>query len=444
MSNVKFSLFIKKAKKNTQNQHPIVLTISVAGVRSQIYTGVSVELKQWNPILKKVKGYDENAKALNSTLEALLINARQISNQLMISGVPFNPNTIKEQLRNGGKKSPLLIESFDKFLSRMNSLIPSRYTRATLVKYTNTKNRVKEFVKHKTNRNDIFLYELNTQFMEEFDIWLRTKYQNNNNSVYYAQLTPQPSSTQSMVQDFGLGKINLVYSRPDVKGRKIFGGLEPYGTVWRTGANSATVIKFSDEVTMEGNKVPAGEYGLFSIPGEKEWTIILSKQSKQWGAYTYKPADDFLRFKVKTEHLAQLTETMTLAFTNVTPASCDLQMMWEHSGFVIHMTTDIDTKVMARIDSAMNTDKKTYYEALIYYYNNNKDMDKALAWATELEKDKNFPPFVPKLWKARVLLKKGDKAAAIATAEQGAKFAADMKTDEYVRLNNEVIAQAKK
>ncbi len=260
----------------------------------------------------------------------------------------------------------------------------------------------------------------------------------------HAQLTPQPSSTQSIIQDFGLGKINLAYSRPDVKGRKIFGGMEPYGAVWRTGANSATVIKFSDDVTMEGNKIPAGEYGLFSIPGEDEWMIILSKQSKQWGAYTYKSGDDFLRFKVKTEHLTQLTETMTLAFTNVTPVTCDLQMLWEHSGFVIHMTTDIDAKVMARIDSAMNTEKKPYYEALIYYYNNNKDMNKALAWATELEKDKNFPPFVPKLWKARVLLKKGDKAAAIETAQAGAKFAADMKTEEYVRLNNEVIAQAKK
>ncbi|MFB0493872.1 hypothetical protein ABID99_000109 [Mucilaginibacter sp. OAE612] len=260
----------------------------------------------------------------------------------------------------------------------------------------------------------------------------------------YAQLTPQPSSTQSIVQDFGLGKISLVYSRPDVRGRKIFGGMEPYGKVWRTGANSATVIKFTDEVSMEGNKIPAGEYGLFSIPGENEWTIILSKQPKQWGAYNYKEADDFLRFKVKTEHLKALTETMTLAFSNVAATTCDLQMMWEHSGFTIHMTTDIDTKVMARIDSAMNTDKKPYYEALIYYYNNNKDMDKALAWATELEKDKNFPPFVPKLWKARILLRKGDKAAAIATAQEGVKMATEMKTDEYVRLNNELIAQAKK
>lgn len=260
----------------------------------------------------------------------------------------------------------------------------------------------------------------------------------------YAQLTPQPSSTQSIVQGFGLGKINLTYSRPNVKGRKIFGGMEPYGTVWRTGANSATVIKFTDAVIVDGKTVPAGEYGFFSIPGEDEWTIILSKQPKQWGAYSYKESDDFLRFKVKTEHLPVLTETMTLDFINVTSTTCDLQMKWERSGFAIHLVTDIDAKVVARIDSAMNTDKKPYYDAIIYYYNNNKDMSKALVWANELEKDKNFPPFVPKLWKARVLLKKGDKAAAIATATEGAKIAAENKSDEYVRLNNEVIAQAKK
>jgi hypothetical protein len=220
--------------------------------------------------------------------------------------------------------------------------------------------------------------------------------------------------------------------------------MEPYGTVWRTGANSATVIKFTDEVTMEGKKVPAGEYGLFSIPGEGEWTIILSKQPNQWGAYSYKQSDDYVRFTVKTEHLAALTETMTLAFTDVTPTNCNLQMRWEHSGFTVHLGIDIDAKVMARIDSAMQTDKKPYYDAIIYYYNNHKDMTKALAWATELEKDKNFPPFVPKLWKARVLLRTGDKAGAIATAQEGIKAAEAANTPEYVRLNEEVIAEAKK
>ena len=77
---------------------------------------------------------------------------------------------------------------------------------------------------------------------------------------------PQASTSQTITQEFGLGKVTLAYSRPNVKGRKIFGGLEPYGQVWRTGANSATVITFSDDVTIEGNKVPAGEYALFTIP----------------------------------------------------------------------------------------------------------------------------------------------------------------------------------
>jgi hypothetical protein len=260
----------------------------------------------------------------------------------------------------------------------------------------------------------------------------------------FAQITPAPSSTQTIVQNFGLGKITLNYSRPNVKGRKIFGGMEPYNVVWRTGANSATVIKFSDDVIINNTKVPAGEYGFFSVPGTDEWTIILNKTSKQWGAYTYKEADDFLRFKVKTEKLKDLTETLTLNFINVSPTTCDLQMKWEHSGFAFHIVTDIDAKVMARIDSAMNTDKKPYYESLIYYYNNNKDMDKALAWATELEKNPKMSSYVSKLWKARILLRKGDKAGAIAAAQAGVKAAEADKTDEYVRLNNEVIAQAKK
>ena len=260
----------------------------------------------------------------------------------------------------------------------------------------------------------------------------------------FAQLTPQPSSTKTIAQGFGMGKITLAYSRPNVKGRKIFGGMEPYGVVWRTGANSATVIKFTDDITMDGQKIPAGEYGLLSIPGETEWTIIISKKPKQWGAYTYNAKDDLLRFKVKTTKNAALTETMTLAFENVMPTSCDLHMMWEHSAFIIHITTDIDAKIMAKIDSAMKTAKKPYYDAVIYYYNNDKDMTKALEWANELEKDPDMPPFVQKLWKARVLLKKGDKAAAIVTAQAGVKAATEAKTDEYVRLNNEVIVMAKK
>jgi len=260
----------------------------------------------------------------------------------------------------------------------------------------------------------------------------------------HAQITPQPSSSQTITQGFGLGTITLIYSRPNTKGRKIFGNVEPYDKVWRTGANSATVIKFSDDVSLEGNKVPAGEYGLFSIPGENQWTIILSRKPKQWGAYTYNQADDYLRFTVKPVKLPRPVETFTMQFENMYPTSGELHLLWENSFLAIHLTCDIDSKVMARIDSAMKTDKKPYYEAVIYYWNNNKDMNQALEWANQLEKIPGMPPMVAKLWKARVQLKKGDKSGAITTAQEGVKVATEAKSDEYIRLNTEVIAEAGK
>ncbi len=260
----------------------------------------------------------------------------------------------------------------------------------------------------------------------------------------HAQITPQPSSSQTITQGFGLGTVTLNYSRPNTKGRKIFGSVEPYDKVWRTGANSATVITFSDDVTLEGNKVPAGEYGLFSIPGENQWTIILSKKPKQWGAYSYNQGDDYLRFTVKPVKLPRPVETLTLAFENMYPTSGELHLLWENTFLTIHLTCDIDSKVMARIDSAMKTDKKPYYDAVIYYWNNNKDMNQALEWANQLEKVPGMPPMVAKLWKARVLLKKGDKTSAVTTAQEGVKAAREANSDEYIRMNTEVIAEAGK
>jgi Protein of unknown function (DUF2911) len=260
----------------------------------------------------------------------------------------------------------------------------------------------------------------------------------------HAQIVPQPSSSQTITQGFGLGTITILYSRPNTKGRKIFGYVEPYDKVWRTGANSATVIKFSDDVMLEGNKVAAGEYGLFSIPGVDKWTIILSKKPKQWGAYSYNQADDYLRFSIRPVKLQQPAETFTLQFENMYPTSGELHLLWENEALTIHLSCDIDSKVMARIDSAMKTDKKPYYDAVIYYWNNNKDMNQALEWANQLEKIPGMPPMVAKLWKARVLLKKGDKSAATTTAQEGVKAATEAKSDEYIRLNTEVITEAGK
>jgi len=262
----------------------------------------------------------------------------------------------------------------------------------------------------------------------------------------YAQIPriPEASSTQTIMQDFGLGKINITYSRPNVKDRKIFGGIIPYGEVWRTGANSATTITFTEKVVIEGNAVPAGTYSLFSIPERNEWTIILNKKVKQWGAYSYKQADDFLRFTVKSRRVNEKRETFTMQFVNTTTKATDLYLVWDHTAAIVHMETDDDDKITANIDELMKGDRKPYYfNAIQYYYENNKDVDKALGWVAEAEKVEPKGSWF-KLWESRLLLRKGDRTGAIAAAEAGIKLAKDSNDEEYIRLNQEALEQAKK
>lgn len=261
----------------------------------------------------------------------------------------------------------------------------------------------------------------------------------------YAQIPriPEASSTQTIIQDFGLGKVTVTYSRPNVKDRKIFGGIIPYGEVWRTGANAATTITFTEKIMIDGHSVPAGTYSLFSIPQRGEWTIILNKTAKQWGAYSYKQADDLLRFTVKPIRVSEKRETFTMAFANTTTKATDLYLVWDHTAAAIHMETDDDAKIMANIDNLMKGDRKPYYfNAIQWYYENNKDIDKALGWVAEAEKEDPKGPWF-KLWKSRLLLKKGDKPGAIAAAEEGIELSKASNDDEYLRLNLEALNHAK-
>ncbi|ACU03603.1 MULTISPECIES: DUF2911 domain-containing protein [Pedobacter] len=254
---------------------------------------------------------------------------------------------------------------------------------------------------------------------------------------------PQPSTAQTITQNFGLGKITLNYSRPNVKGRKIFGAMEPYGTVWRTGANSATVISFTEPVKIEGKELPAGDYGLFTIPGKDEWTVIFNKGAKQWGAYEYKEAEDVLRVKVKAIKLKDKVETFTMQFANVLPATAQLQLMWENTAVNVELSTEIDATVMASIDEAMKGEKKPYFQAAQYYYSNGKDLNKALEWINAAEAADGKAPWI-KLWKGRIQLKMGDKVGATKSATAGLQLATEMKNQEYVRLHTELLNEAKK
>lgn len=254
---------------------------------------------------------------------------------------------------------------------------------------------------------------------------------------------PPASSAQKVTQGLGINDVELVYNRPSMRGRQVFGGLVPYGSVWRTGANTVSAITFAETVMIAGEEVPAGTYGILTIPTQQDWTIILSKNSTQWGSYSYSEDEDQLRFTVQPTTLATPVETFTIDFSDVTPTSLRLNIRWENTQVGFDIAVDQDAEIMASIDEAMNGDRKPYFPAAQYYYNNDKDINKALEWVNEAEKANDTAPYI-KYWKARIQLKAGDKSGAIATATRGVDVAKESGNAEYVKLNGEVIEQAKK
>ncbi len=259
-----------------------------------------------------------------------------------------------------------------------------------------------------------------------------------------AQLrTPAPSPTQHVKQDFGLASIELSYSRPAVKGRKIFGDLVPLGQVWRTGANEATTITFGDDVTIGGVKLPAGKYGLVTIPDKKSWTIIISKQTDITSPQSYKQDMDAVRVTANVNTTKAAVESFTMQFANVKPTTCDLQIMWDKSAVVLPIATDIDSKIMANIDKEMKGDKPPYFQAAMYYMNNGKDLNQALAWfnkAVEAEPDAFW---VQHQW-ANCLAKLGQKNEAKAAAQKSKELAIAAKNDDYVKLNDKLLKELAK
>ncbi|WP_343540241.1 DUF2911 domain-containing protein [Sphingobacterium thalpophilum] len=254
---------------------------------------------------------------------------------------------------------------------------------------------------------------------------------------------PAASSAQTVTQGLGIENVTLSYSRPSMNGRKIFGELVPYNEVWRTGANTNTTLTFEGDVSLNGHKLAAGTYAFFTIPNKSEWTVIISKNTKQWGAYTYNQAEDALRFNVKPQTLNTAVETFTISFDNVTPTSAVLSLAWEKTAIKVDLKVEQQAKILASIDEAMKGEKKPYFAAAQYYFNNNLDLNKALVWFDEAAKAQPKAAHVL-YWKAKAQLKAGDKKGAIETATKGVEVATEGKNSEYIKLNTQVLNAAKK
>ena len=253
---------------------------------------------------------------------------------------------------------------------------------------------------------------------------------------------PQLSPTVTVTQNFGLGKITLVYSRPSIKGRTVFmqgSDLAPLGKLWRTGANAATKISFTDNVNFGGKDLDTGSYVLYTIPGTNECEIILNKGLNNSGTDGYKESEDVYRFKVPANNSTDMdVETFTMEFLNIKPESCDLALIWGNTMVSIPITTKIKDKIRMQLQTTMQGNDKPYWQAANFYYLYDKDNAKALEninHALETNKDAYYMYML----KARIQKDMNDKTGAKASAEKCIELATAAKNDDYIKQGNDLI-----
>jgi len=233
---------------------------------------------------------------------------------------------------------------------------------------------------------------------------------------------PRESQRAEVSQTVGDARISLVYHRPNTKARKVWGELVPFGKVWRTGANEATVFEISRDVTVNGKPLPAGKYSLHTIPNKDEWTIIFNKTWNQWGSFNYDEKQDALRITVKPEK-ADFQETLSYNFENITANAAQVSIVWEKVKvpFTVNVG-DVSGRTLAEIREAMKNlksdDFRTPSQAANWvlamkmpaYYG------EALQWIdTSIKIRENFGNLTTK---ARLLAELGRKPDAIAVAEK--------------------------
>ena len=251
---------------------------------------------------------------------------------------------------------------------------------------------------------------------------------------------PSPSPLSTLKQRVGLTDIEIAYSRPSARGRPIFGGLVPYGEVWRTGANARTRISFSTPVNLNGKDIPAGDYSLFTIPGENEWTVIINKDTKS-SPFEYNASNDVARFTAPVASVAEQIETFTILVNAIRDDSARIDLLWEHTAVPIHLKLDLVSELEPKIEEAMSAPgkNKPYYPAAMFYYEHGLDLHKAKEWISKA----NETYYICYL-KAEILAKLGDKEGAIAAAKRSSELAGKSPgASGYLKLNDDLIASLK-
>lgn len=259
---------------------------------------------------------------------------------------------------------------------------------------------------------------------------------------------PLASPPCTNIQRVGLTEIKIVYSRPSMRRHTIFGGIVPYNDLWRTGDNASTKVSFSTPVRLggaDGGEVPAGTYGLYTVPDEKAWTVILNKDAGLWGKDGFDDKKVVANFKVAPVRIDPAVETFTIDVNDLQDDSATINLIWARVRVPIKvevsLVSDLLVKIQGSMDSPAKKQPETYLRAATFYFDHTKDLTQALMWANTGLATHPSISYQLLYLKAKILAKMGDRNGAMAAAQQSSDLAreAEGPTTAYFKMNQEVI-----
>lgn len=255
--------------------------------------------------------------------------------------------------------------------------------------------------------------------------------------------TPAPSPAATLEQQVGLTNVIIKYSRPGMKGRKVFGELVPYGEKWRTGANSNTTISFDTKIKIDGKELPKGTYALYTIPKEGEWEVIFYKDITNWGLpQKWEEEKVALKATAKVQEMPMTMESFTILVDELQNDSAILNFIWENTLATLDFEVPTDEIAMQSIDRVMNGPTAAdYFAAATYFHDEKKDMEKAYEWIKKAVEMGDPAPYWVLRRKSLIEADLGKKEEAIETAKKSLAAAEKAGNQDYVKMNKESIKE---
>lgn len=264
------------------------------------------------------------------------------------------------------------------------------------------------------------------------------------NYVTEAQIkTPQQSPKSTLTQVVGLTDVEIIYSRPSARGRAVMSDLVPFGKLWRTGANANTTISFSDDVVIDGKKLPKGKYSIFTTPKADNWEVVFYSKTDNWGnPEVWDEANVALKTNVKPEMLDRNVESFTIGINNLDINFATLEMSWEKTLVGIKFEVPTQKNTMNSIEKTLaGPTAGDYFSSAQYFFQSNVDLVKAKTFVDKALEMSTEKPFYYFRLKSLIQAKQGDKKGAIETAKLSLAASEIAKNQDYVKMNKESIAE---